>query len=309
MANVIIVKGKSFRPVFNYLVREDKQARLLGGNVSAPSFEDAIDQNLVFNSQNNQQVIDELSHIFDAQSALNRRTSLVCRHMIIAFDPQDSALSDFIKLQTASGFMERMGYSNSSWVAFDHQRDDHQHDHIHVIAHAIDLDGKRISDSLDFGRSRKAIVEVEEDLGLTPSISNIEKLVVKEELLLNLNRQESFYNLGLDDAISIAILLDGKIGRRIDNPKARDLAIKIDGYTVAETDSDGMITFYDDELIEILEELQPFVNAMSGELEPMPEYYTFYETGAIDLSEELESMPEYYTFPGSTQNEEALDLD
>ena len=304
MANVIIVKGKSFRPAFSYLAREDKEARLLGGNVSTPAFEDAIDRNLVFNSQNNQRVIDELSHIFDAQSALNRRTGLVCRHIIIAFDPQDGALSDGIKLQTASGFMERMGYSNSSWVAFDHQRDDHQHDHIHVIAHAISLDGKRITDSLDFGRSRKAIVEIEEDLGLTPSMPNIEKLVVKEELLLNLNRQESFYDLALDDAISIATLLDGKVGKRIDNPKANDLAIKVGSYTVAETDSNGVITFFDDELIEIMEELQPFVNAMKGELETIPEYYTF----APDTSEELESIPEYYMFPESVQSEEELEL-
>jgi hypothetical protein len=305
MANVIIVKGKSFGPAFAYLVREDKQARILGGMASSPSVSEAKSKNLVFDSQNNQGVIDELSEIFDAQSSLNRKTNLVCRHMIIAFDPQDGSLSDSIKLQTAYGFMDRMGYSNSSWITFDHQRDDHQHDHIHIIAHAIDLDGNRISDSFDFGRSRKAIVEVEEDLGLTPSISNIEKLVVKEELLLNLNRQESFYNLALDDAISIATLLDGKLGKKIDNPKANDLAIKIDGYTVAETDSNGVITFFDDELVEIIDELQPFVNAMSGEVELMPEYYTF----ATDMSEELAAMPEYYIFPESVQNEEGLDLD
>jgi hypothetical protein len=289
MANVIILKGKNFRPCFSYLVREDKQARILGGMASSPAVDEAIDKNLVFNSQNNQKVIDELSWVFDLQSSLNTRTSLVCRHTIIAFDPQDGSLSDSIKVQAAYGYMVRMGYVDSSWIAFDHQRDDHRHKHIHLISHAINVHGQRISDSFDFAHSRKAIIEVEEDLGLTPSISNIEKLVIKNDLLLNLNSKESLYNLvAADDEISIATLFDGEVGKRIDKPNAHDLAIKVDGYTVAETDSDGVITFYDDELIEIIKELQHFTHATSEELEP---------------------IPEYYTFPESVQSEEGLDLD
>ncbi len=228
MAKVVMVKGKSFRPAFTYLVQENKQARILGGNISSPAVEYAIDNNLLFNSQNNQGVINELSDIFNSQSQLNKRVNLVCRHCIIAFDPLDGSPPDSLKLQVASGFMEQMGYSNSSWIAFDHHRPDHHHRHIHLIGHAVDHNGKRISDSLDFGRSRSAMAEIEDELGLTPLISNIEKLVAKEELWLNFTSQQFFPHLA-----------------------------------------------FDDEPIEVIKEVQLFVNARSGSLEAIPEYYNF----------------------------------
>jgi Relaxase/Mobilisation nuclease domain len=309
MAKVVIVKGKSFRPAFAYLVQENKQARILGGNVSSPAVEDAIEHNLVFNSQNNRGVIDELSSIFNAQSQLNSRVKLVCRHCIIAFDPLDGSPSDSIKLQAASGFMERMGYSNSSWVAFDHQRDDHHHRHIHLIGHAVDLDGKRISDSLDFGCARSAMAEIEDELGLTPLISNIEKLVAQQELWLNFNSQQSFDLLAFNDEIEIPTLLEAaasssdayRVEKQIARPTPYNLPIKLDGY-IPETDleacassdepasalllGDRVVTFFDDAPIQVTQKVQPFVTATSESLEPIPAYYNF--PPSVEIEDDLD---------------------
>lgn len=255
-----IIKGKNFRGLADYLFRDNKQARILGGQVrgSIESLENtAIDKAIasseIVTSDNRELIVAELSSALNTQSCLNDRVRLVVRHFSINFAPEDGIPSDDVKFEVANRFMESMGYSDSLWLAIDHQRFDHNHEHFHIIAHAVDCEGTRISDSFDYGRARLALQEIEEELGLTPFVSNLERDYPTEKLMVSIGPKNSFFDISQEEIDATIAIIENPEGTRIKGASGRNIAIRIGGQTYIETDDTGLIFYRSNALPPIIE--------------------------------------------------------
>jgi hypothetical protein len=68
--------------------------------------------------------------------------------------------------------MQGMGYENCQYIAIAHHRDDpghdeaHTHDHLHIVANAVDVYGERVSDSWDRFKIQPILREIEQEFGL-----------------------------------------------------------------------------------------------------------------------------------------------
>jgi hypothetical protein len=63
-----------------------------------------------------------------------------------------------------------MSFSNNQYAIYLHQ--DTPHEHIHIIANRVGLDGSVVSDSFDYSRSEKIIRHLEKEYGLVPTVSS-----------------------------------------------------------------------------------------------------------------------------------------
>jgi hypothetical protein len=254
-----IIKGKSFIGLVDYLFRETQQARIIGGQVygNVESLENtaidkAISSSEIITADTRGSIISELSSALNQQSGLNDRVRLVVRHFSINFPSEDGIPSDDLKLEVANRFMESMGYSDSLWLAVDHQRSDHNHEHFHIIAHAVDCEGKRISDSHDYGRARLALREIEQDLELTPFVSNLERDYPTEKVMVSLGRNKSFFDISQEEIEATIAIIESPKGTRIKGERGRNIAIRVGGKTYIETDDTGLIFYRSVELPPII---------------------------------------------------------
>lgn len=62
--------------------------------------------------------------------------------------------------EVAATYIEEMGFDNSAWVAYRHQ--DTNHDHIHIVAHRVDFDGKAVDMWKDYARGEEVCRQLEE---------------------------------------------------------------------------------------------------------------------------------------------------
>ena len=99
----------------------------------------------------------------------NRRPTAqkVVRHFAIGFAVQDGEVADDIKIAIAEKLLAGLGYENNQYLIVAHPREDnHEHDHIHIVANAVDLDGNLVRDSWDYSRTEKILRQLETEYGL-----------------------------------------------------------------------------------------------------------------------------------------------
>jgi hypothetical protein len=251
MAVAKLTTGKSFSGLIDYLRQDTKQARLLGGTIYSQSIQNAIDSSIILTSNNSKEIASDLNSALDQQSLLNRSVGLVCRHTSIGFAPEDGQVSDEKKIQVAARYMELMGYSKTPWFAIDHHRDDHNHDHFHIISHAVDNHGKRVSNFNDYDQARFALDQIEKEFELTPFVRiarNLEKERPIETFMksLTLDQEPSIAHLD-QHAINLAIaIITSPQGSRVKD--AYGVSLRIDGSTFVEVDHTGLITYRAPEL-------------------------------------------------------------
>ena len=145
-----ITKGADFGGLFEYLLDQKKDAVIIGGNVGAktPS---------------------KLEREFLTFSTLNQRVKKVVNHISIGFAPQDGVVDPQLQARIADRIISEMGYQNSQYLIVAHGRNDsghdypHNHDHIHIVANSVDLDGRWVNDFQSFRRLEKILREIERD--------------------------------------------------------------------------------------------------------------------------------------------------
>lgn len=186
-----IKKNRSPLRVFKYLLDGSKQARVLGGQVFGDRLNSVIGQPIL-DPLTSATTVRELSELFQTHSHLNGYATGSVRHISVGFDPTDGNLADERKITVAARLMEDLGYGNTLWVAVDHHRDDpkhsrvHDHDHIHIVCHSLDLNGSYISDYFDYPAAEQSLRASERDLGLkefanVQFLSQSSSVVVLEE--------------------------------------------------------------------------------------------------------------------------------
>lgn len=137
------IKGRSFSKLLNYLFGKDG-ASLIGSNM-----EETTPRGLAAEFRFCQQ--------------LNPRVSRIVYHASLSL-PYTEHLKNDTWHEIAQKYLQVMGFDMNQYVVVRHT--DRDHDHAHIVASRVRLDGTTVSDSWDYRRSEAAIRQLEQDYGL-----------------------------------------------------------------------------------------------------------------------------------------------
>lgn len=148
-----ITRGNGFYGLMRYLLDEEKDPQILGGCMvgSKP---------------------DDIAREFREIANLRPRVQKPVRHFSISFAPGDGNVDDLVKETIAYRVLEGLGYKDCQFMAIGHRRDQaghdevHNHDHIHIVANAVTLDGEHVDGSFDRFKIQEVLREVETEFGL-----------------------------------------------------------------------------------------------------------------------------------------------
>lgn len=138
-------KGRGFRGVLNYLL-EKQESQLIGGNMIGVTPR-------------------ELASEFGISIQLNPHVKRTVYHASLSLLP-GQRLNDEQWNALAASYLERMGFTDNQYIVVRHS--DRLHDHIHIVASRVRLDGSCVHDGWDYRRSEEIIRQLERDYNLTP---------------------------------------------------------------------------------------------------------------------------------------------
>ncbi|MDJ0597201.1 MAG: relaxase/mobilization nuclease domain-containing protein [Pleurocapsa sp. MO_226.B13] len=156
-----ITTGSNFDRLFKYLLKDNKEARIIGGD------------RLLLEPDAR-----ELANQFNWIASTRPTTKKPVKHISIGFAPTDGEVDNSIKVAISEAVVNGLGYTNNQWIAIAHGKNDpghdwqHHHDHIHIVINAIDFNGERVSDSFDKTRLEKILRTLEVEHNLTPVVSS-----------------------------------------------------------------------------------------------------------------------------------------
>ncbi len=140
------IKGQSFQGCLAYVLGKEGSIRI-GGNL--PTL-DAAGLNL------------EFAEISQKRSRLSRSVY----HCSLSLAPGES-LSDYTWRQVARDYLDAMGFDRSQYVLVRHTDTEH-HQHVHIVANRVGINGKTVSDSFDHYRAQAVVRAIEETYNLRP---------------------------------------------------------------------------------------------------------------------------------------------
>lgn len=148
-----ISQGGGFGGLFGYLLADEKEAKIIGGNVACRS-------------------VKGLTREFKAISDLNPQVTVVAKHIALAFAPEDGEIADSLKVEIAMRLLDELGYENSQFLIVEHPRSDHDHnhDHLHIAINVVGLDGERVKNGFEWRRTEKILRALETEHNLTPVV-------------------------------------------------------------------------------------------------------------------------------------------
>ncbi len=142
------IKGTGFRGCLNYVLGK-KDAYLIGGTMCG-------------------QTPEELAAEFAIARQLRPNLKVAVFHATLSVDRterlEDSEQNDLRWLAIAADYMKTMGFDNNQYTVVKHS--DTEHDHIHIVASRIRLDGSVVDDSWDYYTSQETIRQLEQDYNL-----------------------------------------------------------------------------------------------------------------------------------------------
>jgi len=148
------IKGTGFRGCLNYVLGK-KDAALIGGTMCG-------------------QTPEELAAEFAIARQLRPNLKVAVFHATLSVDSteklEDSEQNDQRWLAIAANYMKAMKFDNNQYAVVKHS--DTEHDHIHIVANRICLDGGVVDDSWDYYKSQETIRQLEQNYNLetvTPS--------------------------------------------------------------------------------------------------------------------------------------------
>jgi Relaxase/Mobilisation nuclease domain len=138
-----ITTGNYFRGCVDYLLGKE-QAEIIGGSLltSLPW---------------------TIAAEFNAAWALNQRASTPVYHLSISLDREESLCQE-AWCSIADRYMAEMNFIDNQYLVVQHH--DQLHQHIHILANRIDLNGKAISDGWSKRRTEMILRRMEQDFDL-----------------------------------------------------------------------------------------------------------------------------------------------
>jgi len=148
------IKGTGFRGCLNYVLGK-KDAALIGGTMCG-------------------QTPEELATEFAIARQLRPNLKVAVFHATLSVASteklEDSVENEHRWLAIAANYMKAMEFDNNQYAVVKHS--DTEHDHIHIVASRICLDGGVVDDSWDYYKSQETIRQLERNYSLetvTPS--------------------------------------------------------------------------------------------------------------------------------------------
>jgi len=142
------IKGTGFRGCLNYVLGK-KDAALIGGTMCG-------------------QTPEELAAEFAIARQLRPNLKVAVFHATLSVDSteklEDSEENDQRWLAIAANYMKAMEFDNNQYAVVKHS--DTEHDHIHIVASRICLDGGVVDDSWDYYKSQETIRQLERNYNL-----------------------------------------------------------------------------------------------------------------------------------------------
>ena len=139
-------KGRNFHGALAYVLGKEG-ATTIGGNLpklDAPT----------------------LNHEFTQVSQKRPNLKRSVYHCALSLPPEE-ALSDVIWRAVARDYLDAMGFDNSQFVLVRHT-DTESHQHVHIVANRVGMDGKTVSDSFDHYRAQTVVRAIEDSYHLRP---------------------------------------------------------------------------------------------------------------------------------------------
>jgi hypothetical protein len=150
------IKGTGFRGCLNYVLGK-KDAALIGGTMCG-------------------QTPEELAAEFAIARQLRPNLKVAVFHASLSVASteklENSEKNDQRWLTIAANYMKAMNFDNSQYAVVKHS--DTDHDHIHIVASRIRLDGGVVDDSWDYYRSQETIRQLEHNYNLETVIPSWE---------------------------------------------------------------------------------------------------------------------------------------
>lgn len=142
------IKGTGWRGCLNYVLGK-KGAYLIGGTMCG-------------------QTSEELAAEFAIARQLRPNLKVAVFHATLSVAStqklEDSVENDQRWLAIAADYMKAMEFDNNQYAVVKHN--DTEHDHIHIVASRIRLDGSVVDDSWDYYKSQEVIRQLERDYNL-----------------------------------------------------------------------------------------------------------------------------------------------
>ena len=157
-----MVKGKGFRGVLEYCLRQEKgfllETNMAGGTP--------------------RELAQEFGEIRKLRPNLNNAVS----HVSISLPPGEHLTDDQWR-QVTQDYRENLGFSGSQFIAVRHT--DSEHEHMHLVLNRVRHDGTVVSDSNDYRKQEKLMRELEQKYALrqtTSSQDTAKKALTKGEI-------------------------------------------------------------------------------------------------------------------------------
>jgi Relaxase/Mobilisation nuclease domain len=159
------LKNRSFRSTLEYVLGKEK-ATIIDGNMGGTTPR-------------------QLAKEFAAARKFRPNLIRACSHIILAIPHRDDyheTLDDERFALFAKQWLQAMGYldegiGKSQYIIARHRDTDHEH--IHIVASRIRMDGSVVSDSWDYRRSEVVLRKLEKEFGLEPVPCSSESVAVK----------------------------------------------------------------------------------------------------------------------------------
>ena len=136
-------KGRNFYGCLSYVLGKEG-ATQIGGNLSRADA-DALNQ--------------EFTQVSLKRSTLKRSVY----HCALSLAPGET-LSNATWRNVARDYLDAMGFDKSQFILVRHT-DTESHQHVHIVANRVGMDGKTVSDSFDHYRAQTVVRAIEESYG------------------------------------------------------------------------------------------------------------------------------------------------
>lgn len=201
------IKGTSFNNLLDYLLSKSGAVRIAGN----------------LDGQTPQQLGQELSFI----NCLNRRVKRPVYHVSFSLAPSEQLTNEDWSA-IAQRYLEEMGFTQNQYIVVRHS--DRDHEHVHLVANRIRLDGSCVHDGWDYRRSEQIARQIEQDYGLVSPISSWEKdrrsPSTGEWRLTNQTEQQSARSR-IQQAIDAATQTECTLAELIKHLQQQDISVKI----------------------------------------------------------------------------------
>ncbi len=118
---------------------------------------------------------------FEHQNSLNQMAKTNTLHISLNFDEEDK-LSREKLIEIASGYMEKIGFSEQPYLVYQHH--DAGHSHLHIVTTSIQRDGRRIN-TFNIGKNQSETARKSLELEYSLVRAESKKKVVSHEQKVN----------------------------------------------------------------------------------------------------------------------------